>query len=177
MPQFDDCGLGGGLGLLGCRVDRHACHGTEFLDHLHARLRLAGLAGLGLEAVDELHHLGFLRLLLFPNVLSEFFAKGIKLGIGNAALFDLLTERSKKFFNGRSDQCILQETSCVRRNVFAACFSSLSKELFGESVHEKFAELKTLSAERCPKALGSRVKKAEIQFHHEVTNQFLWNQF
>ncbi len=55
--------------------------------------------------------------------------------------------------------------------------SSFSKELFGEAVHTKFAELKTSSAERCPKALGSKVKVAEIQFHHEVTNQFLWNQF
>ena len=30
------------------------------------------------------------------------------------------------------------------------------------------------AAERCPKALGARVKRAEIQFHHEVTNQYLW---
>ncbi len=55
--------------------------------------------------------------------------------------------------------------------------SPFSKELFGELVHEKFADLKTASAERCPKALGTRVKVAEVQFHHEVTNQFLWNQF
>ena len=41
----------------------------------------------------------------------------------------------------------------------------------------KFAELKTASAERCPKQLGTRVKTAEIQFHHEVTNQYLWSQF
>jgi glutamine synthetase len=32
-------------------------------------------------------------------------------------------------------------------------------------------------AERCAKALGSRVKRSEIQFHHEVTNQYLWGQF
>jgi glutamine synthetase len=55
--------------------------------------------------------------------------------------------------------------------------SPFSKQIFGEAVHNKFAELKTLSAERCPKALGSRVKTNEIQFHHEVTNQYLWNQF
>jgi len=55
--------------------------------------------------------------------------------------------------------------------------SPFSKELFGDVVHEKFAELKTASAERCPKALGTKVKVAEVQFHHEVTNQFLWNQF
>lgn len=55
--------------------------------------------------------------------------------------------------------------------------SRYSAELLGEAVRDKFAELKTMQAERCPKALGSRVKIAEIQFHHEVTNQFLWSQF
>jgi glutamine synthetase len=55
--------------------------------------------------------------------------------------------------------------------------SKWAQELLGEQVHEKFAELKLASAERCPKALGARVKRSEIQFHHEVTNQFLWGQF
>ena len=55
--------------------------------------------------------------------------------------------------------------------------SAFTKSLYGETVHTKFAELKTASAERCPKALGSTVKSNEIQFHHEVTNQYLWNQF
>jgi glutamine synthetase len=50
-------------------------------------------------------------------------------------------------------------------------------ELLGEVVHAKFAELKQASAERCPKALGTLIKPAEVQFHHEVTNQFLWNLF
>ena len=36
---------------------------------------------------------------------------------------------------------------------------------------------KMLQAERCPKALGAQVKASEIQFHHEVTNQYLWSQF
>ena len=55
--------------------------------------------------------------------------------------------------------------------------SSWTTELFGESVAAKFAELKMASAERCPKALGARVKRSEVRFHHEVTNQFLWNDF
>jgi glutamine synthetase len=55
--------------------------------------------------------------------------------------------------------------------------SKLAKELLGEMVHERFAELKLAQADRCPRALGSLVKPAEIQFHHEVTNQYLWNQF
>ena len=42
---------------------------------------------------------------------------------------------------------------------------------------DRYAELKQASAERCPKALGTLVKTAEVQFHHEVTNQYLWNKF
>jgi glutamine synthetase len=55
--------------------------------------------------------------------------------------------------------------------------SKLAKDILGEYVHERYAELKQSQADRCPRALGSLVKPAEIQFHHEVTNQYLWNQF
>jgi glutamine synthetase len=55
--------------------------------------------------------------------------------------------------------------------------SKFAQELLGEPVHEKYAEVKLASAERCAKALGARVKRSEIQFHHEVTNQYLWSQF
>ena len=44
-------------------------------------------------------------------------------------------------------------------------------------MRDRYAELKAASAERCPKQLGTLVKTAEIQFHHEVTNQHLWNMF
>jgi glutamine synthetase len=50
-------------------------------------------------------------------------------------------------------------------------------ELLGESVQEKFAECKQAQADRCPKALGARIKTSEVQFHHEVTNQYLWSRF
>jgi glutamine synthetase len=55
--------------------------------------------------------------------------------------------------------------------------SRFMAEILTEAVHEKFADLKIAQAERCPKALGSIVKTAEVQFHHEVTNQYLWSQF
>lgn len=55
--------------------------------------------------------------------------------------------------------------------------SRYAASLVGDEVHAKFAELKAAQADRCPRALGSRVKRAEIQFHHEVTNQYLWSQF
>ena len=55
--------------------------------------------------------------------------------------------------------------------------SKFLMDALGEDVHAKYAELKVLQAERCPKALGTQVKACEIQFHHEVTNQYLWSQF
>ena len=55
--------------------------------------------------------------------------------------------------------------------------SRFAAELVGEEVHGKFAELKGAQADRCPRALGARVKTSEIQFHHEITNQYLWSQF
>jgi len=51
------------------------------------------------------------------------------------------------------------------------------QEVMGEDAHAKFAELKLAQAERCPKALGTHIKASEVQFHHEVTNQFLWSLF
>lgn len=50
-------------------------------------------------------------------------------------------------------------------------------ELLGEDLQTKFAEVKQMQADRCPKELGSLVKIQEIQFHHEVTNQHLWSRF
>jgi glutamine synthetase len=55
--------------------------------------------------------------------------------------------------------------------------SKWMREILGEQVHAKYGELKTGQAERCAKALGSRIKRSEIMFHHEVTNQYLWSQF
>jgi glutamine synthetase len=55
--------------------------------------------------------------------------------------------------------------------------SDYAATLYGEDIRSKFAELKTASADRCPRLLGSLIKRAEIQFHHEVTNQYLWSKF
>ena len=55
--------------------------------------------------------------------------------------------------------------------------SEYAASLLGEEVRDKFAELKQSSADRCPRLLGSLIKRAEIQFHHEVTNQSLWTRF
>src|SRR6201997_1527200 len=49
--------------------------------------------------------------------------------------------------------------------------------LLGEDVKGRYADLKQASADRCPRLLGTFVKTQEVQFHHEVYNQFLWNLF
>jgi len=43
--------------------------------------------------------------------------------------------------------------------------------------HREEGDGELAQAERCPKALGTFIKASEVQFHHEVTNQFLWSQF
>jgi glutamine synthetase len=55
--------------------------------------------------------------------------------------------------------------------------SDFVAKMLGEDVQTKFADVKQLSADRCPKALGSVIKTSEVQFHHEVTNQYLWSRF
>jgi glutamine synthetase len=50
-------------------------------------------------------------------------------------------------------------------------------EILGSDVQGRFTELKLAAADRCPKALGTFVKGPEVQFHHEVYNQSLWNHF
>ena len=55
--------------------------------------------------------------------------------------------------------------------------SRYAAEILGEDVHEKYAAVKLAAAERSPKLLGTIVKAGEVQFHHDVTNQYLWNQF
>ncbi len=50
-------------------------------------------------------------------------------------------------------------------------------KLLGEDVKGRYADLKQAAADRCPRLLGTFVKPPEVQYHHEVYNQFLWNLF
>lgn len=50
-------------------------------------------------------------------------------------------------------------------------------KLLGADVKKRYADLKQASADRCPRLLGTFVKAPEVQYHHEVYNQFLWNRF
>ena len=50
-------------------------------------------------------------------------------------------------------------------------------EILGADVQGRFADLKQAAANRSPRELGSIVKGSEVQFHHAVYNQSLWNLF
>src|SRR5258708_1198696 len=50
-------------------------------------------------------------------------------------------------------------------------------ELLGQDVKGSYADLKQAGADRCPRQLGTFVKAPEVQYHHDVYNQFLWNLF
>ena len=55
--------------------------------------------------------------------------------------------------------------------------SEWTTTLLGEDVKGRYAELKVASADRCPRLLGTFVKPEEVQYHHEIYNQYLWNLF
>src|SRR3989339_203829 len=52
----------------------------------------------------------------------------------------------------------------------------IDKIIFPEA-KEKYLKYKKAAADRSPRKLGSIVKTSEIIFHHEITNQILWNMF
>ena len=55
--------------------------------------------------------------------------------------------------------------------------SDFIRKILNNINQEKYASYKQSVADRSPKALGSLIKRSEIVFHHEVTNQVLWNKF
>ena len=55
--------------------------------------------------------------------------------------------------------------------------SDYMTELIGENAKAKYVDWKVEVAHRNPRELGTTVKDAEVLYHHEVTNQYLWNQF
>ena len=50
-------------------------------------------------------------------------------------------------------------------------------KLLGADVKGRYVDLKQAAADRCPRLLGTFVKAPEVQYHHDVYNQYLWNQF
>jgi glutamine synthetase len=50
-------------------------------------------------------------------------------------------------------------------------------KILGGDVQSRYAELKQAVADRSPRELGTFVKGSEVQFHHELYNQLMWNLF
>jgi glutamine synthetase len=55
--------------------------------------------------------------------------------------------------------------------------SAWTTKLLGEDVKNRYVDLKEAAADRCSRQLGTFVKVPEVQYHHEVYNQYLWNKF
>lgn len=55
--------------------------------------------------------------------------------------------------------------------------SDFMTKLLGESQKQKYLDQKMSVANRSARELGTRVKAAEVIYHHEITNQSLWNSF
>jgi glutamine synthetase len=66
-------------------------------------------------------------------------------------------------------------------NIYTAIDNFLAAEwttkLLGADVKSRYADLKRASADRCSRLLGTFVKVPEVQYHHDVYNQYLWNLF
>ena len=59
------------------------------------------------------------------------------------------------------------------------CFegSDFMKNILGAENHSKYVDLKTDVAHRSPRKLGTRVKAGEVLYHHDVSNQLIWDEF
>ncbi|OGK21613.1 glutamine synthetase [Candidatus Roizmanbacteria bacterium RIFCSPHIGHO2_01_FULL_39_8] len=55
--------------------------------------------------------------------------------------------------------------------------SRFVETILGKENKEKYLSYKKSAADRSPKDLGTLVKTSEVIFHHEVTNQMIWNRF
>jgi glutamine synthetase len=86
-----------------------------------------------------------------------------------------LEGETSKIANLRQAKRFLPDNIATAMELFKK--STWAVNLFGEDVKGRYLDLKQGSADRCPRLLGTFVKPSEVQYHHEVYNQFLWNQF
>jgi glutamine synthetase len=80
-----------------------------------------------------------------------------------------------------SDKNLRQAQRFLPDNIYDAianfCAAEWTTVLLGDELKRRYAELKKNAADRCPRLLGTFVKVPEVQYHHEVYNQYLWNLF
>jgi len=98
----------------------------------------------------------------------------IKAGLaGMKASAEELSKMEKKVYGGKVKK--------LPGNIYEALEhfegSDFIKDVLGEENQQKYAALKYMAAERSPKDLGTKVKTGEVIYHHDITNQWIWNQF
>ena len=80
-----------------------------------------------------------------------------------------------------SDTNLRQAENYLPDNIYDALEnfrkSEWTTKMLGADVKARYADLKQASADRCARQLGTFVKGPEVQYHHEVYNQLLWNNF
>lgn len=74
-----------------------------------------------------------------------------------------------------------RETRILPGNIYEALdlfkASAFIEKILGKENKEKYLELKDMTAARSPRELGTLVKTSEVIYHHEISNQILWNSF
>ncbi len=80
-----------------------------------------------------------------------------------------------------ADKGLRQAKKYLPDNIYDALNNFRAAEwttkLLTDDVKGRYADLKQASADRCARQLGTFVKSQEVQYHHEVYNQALWNLF
>jgi len=112
----------------------------------------------------------------FREALWQKFARGLRYVQG-----DFTSPASEAYATLRETITKLQAERYLPDNIYTAIDhfekADWTTKLLGADVKGRYADLKRASADRCPRALGTFVKAPEVQYHHEVYNQFLWNLF
>ena len=85
------------------------------------------------------------------------------------------TARSRRSRTCARPSAICPTTSTPRIDNFRE--AKWTSTMLGDDVKGRYADLKQAAADRCPRLLGTFVKAPEVQYHHEVYNQYLWNMF
>lgn len=92
---------------------------------------------------------------------------------GMEASEDVLKKMENSVYNGKTKK--LPDDIYTALEKFTN--SKFIDEILGGENLDKYIYLKKMSANRCPRVMGNRVKAGEILYHHEVTNQKIWGEF
>lgn len=88
-----------------------------------------------------------------------------------------LEDKAPKVDNGNKRSRLRFLPSTIHDAIRIYKASDYMTDLLGETRKQKYLDQKQTVANRSARELGTRVKAAEVIYHHEVTNQYLWNSF